>query len=577
MNIQREIKKILSLCEQKKIHEAKKNLSKILDKFPHQVQALRLLSDIFLSEGNLKDADFVLNKLTTIDNLSEKDFNNLINLKLDLNKPEEAKDLFKKITKYKNLNYFIAYIKTYRMLNKLDEIEDIIRTISYQKFSKDLNLILTLGYTYNYFTKYKKSLDLYEQNKHLFINEPHFLYNYAITLNNNKYYEKAITVLKEIEKKHGTSVEIKKIIAASYMFQSLYEKAIEELNQCKEINPNDFDVDIKKSFILLLQENIESALEGYNKIINDNPNYYPAYLHKSFLKLKNQELNDGWHLYRYRQLVDQNKCVVDDFNIHGIDWNKDVFIYQEQGIGDWIFHIRMLSLIKDKHQNIWLYLDKRLHSLIKINFPEINLLSSNKFKAEAQNINMASIGRYLINKKEKIRNIELWSLNLNEDKVLIDKKIKIGISWKSQNRDWGDDKSIDLGLFKIFGNKYDLINLQYGDVKNEINEIKLKNKIDVIVNEEIDLFNDIYGLAQLICTCEYIVTISNVTAHIAGTLGKKTLLMLPKNNGKMWYWSKDNNSQSLWYPSVRVIDYNQKDGWEASIREAYEFISKADD
>ena len=97
------------------------------------------------------------------------------------------------------------------------------------------------------------------------------------------------------------------------------------------------------------------------------------------------------------------------------------------------------------------------------------------------------------------------------------------------------------------------------------------------MNEEIDLFNDIYGLAQLICTCEYIVTISNVTAHIAGTLGKKTLLMLPKNNGKMWYWSKDNNSQSLWYPSVRVIDYNQKDGWEASIREAYEFISKADD
>ena len=574
MNIQKKIEKALEYCRNNNFKQAVIILSNILQRFPNQPNALQILSEIYISENNFEKAEQVFQQLIDMSYLSEKDLVKFANIKLELNKPEDAKEIFQKITHYRDVNYFIGYIKTYRMLDRFYAIEAIEEDICYQNFSQDLNLMLTLGYTFNFFSKYKKALNLYEKNKYIFSNEPKFLYNYAITLNNNRYYDEALNILKSIEKKFGSTVEIKKIIAASYMFKNEYTEAIHELDKCKQMSPDDYDIDIKKTFILLLQKNTKAALDVYNKIINESPHYYQAYLHKGFVKLNKQELKEGWNLYRYRQLVDQKKCVANDFNIHEIDWKKNVHIYQEQGIGDWIFHIRMLSLVKDNHQNIYLHLDKRLHSLIETNFPKINLLSTlSVIGSEVQNINLGSIGRYLISQKEQIRNIESWSTDLNEDEIIFSKKIKIGISWKSQNRDWGDDKSIDLDLFKVFGNKYDLINLQYGDVKNEINEIKIKHEIEVKVNEEIDLFNDILGLSRLICSCDYIVTISNVTAHIAGALGKNTLLMLPKNNGKMWYWSKDNKCQSLWYPSVRIIDYNQIDGWEGSIREAYKFIS----
>lgn len=573
MNIQKQLIKASRLCEQNNFIQAKQILSDVLKKFPNQPNTLKLLSEILIFEGDLQNAEPIMDKLLAINSLSEQATMNLINIKLELQKPEQAKLLFQKITNLRNPNYYINFIKTHRILNQLDEINNLIDSPGYQQYSQDLDVMLTLGFTYNYFGEYKQALTLYETHKDLFIKESRFLFNYAITLNNNRSYDQAINVFRQAEQIDKNNLEIKKNIAASYMFKDFYEEAIHELGQCKKLNPHDLDVDIKKAFIFLLQEKKQDALEIYNKIINENPNYHTAYLHKGFIKLNLQEFNEGWDLYRHRQLVDQKKCLVDDFNLLQINWNKDICIYQEQGIGDWIFHIRMLSLINEKHQNISLYVDERLHGLIKINFPKIKLLSSIQHEEEdIQKINMGSIGRYVVRKKEHIKNIRPWEIEPQVRRINLSEKIKIGISWRSQNKEWGDDKSINLNLFGIFKNNFDLINLQYGDVDRDMSEFKLKHNIDLISDKSIDIYNNITGLSQLISSCDFIVTISNVTAHLAGACGVKTFLMLPKNNGKMWYWSRDENSKSIWYPSVHVINFDSKQGWQGSINRVYELI-----
>ena len=49
------------------------------------------------------------------------------------------------------------------------------------------------------------------------------------------------------------------------------------------------------------------------------------------------------------------------------------------------------------------------------------------------------------------------------------------------------------------------------------------NNVGIKNEHGIDLYNNIYGLAQLINECDVIVTTSNLNAHIAGALGKKTI------------------------------------------------------
>ena len=48
------------------------------------------------------------------------------------------------------------------------------------------------------------------------------------------------------------------------------------------------------------------------------------------------------------------------------------------------------------------------------------------------------------------------------------------------------------------------------------------------------------------------ITVSNSTAHLAGSLGVKTLLIKPKNHALFHYWNQYNEN-TPWYNSVTLI------------------------
>ena len=76
----------------------------------------------------------------------------------------------------------------------------------------------------------------------------------------------------------------------------------------------------------------------------------------------------------------------------------------------------------------------------------------------------------------------------------------------------------------------------------------------------IDKFNDLDSLAALISSCDFIITISNVTAHFAGALGIKTFLLVPYGAGRIWYWSDE--SFSKWYPSIQILKQDNPSSWD---------------
>ena len=70
---------------------------------------------------------------------------------------------------------------------------------------------------------------------------------------------------------------------------------------------------------------------------------------------------------------------------------------------------------------------------------------------------------------------------------------------------------------------------------------------------KIDKFYDLDGLAALISACDHIVSIDNVTVHLAGALGQATRVLLPFACD--WRWMVD-RSDSPWYPEMTL--YRQK-------------------
>ena len=81
---------------------------------------------------------------------------------------------------------------------------------------------------------------------------------------------------------------------------------------------------------------------------------------------------------------------------------------------------------------------------------------------------------------------------------------------------------------------------------------------------DIDYFNDIFSVASIINACDIIITCSNVNAHIAGALGKKTFLLLSLGKGRLLNWSSE-NKDSIWYPSVSIFQQEEFNDWKTPI------------
>ena len=153
-------------------------------------------------------------------------------------------------------------------------------------------------------------------------------------------------------------------------------------------------------------------------------------------------------------------------------------------------------------------------------------------------------------------------VELLRDELGLGGKKVIGISWKSFKSRNHLKKSLTLMDFKKIFKDLDvtLVNLQYGDVDEEIRQFKNETGIDVLQCASVDNREDLDGLAALMEMCDLVVSTSNVTIHLAGAIGKETWVLLPYFS--MFWWLLDRND-SIWYPSLKLYRQKKSGDWDS--------------
>ena len=184
-----------------------------------------------------------------------------------------------------------------------------------------------------------------------------------------------------------------------------------------------------------------------------------------------------------------------------------------------------------------------------------------KLKQFDNTIYAGSLGKFFRNSLNAFPKISfLKSPNTYKDfelnKILKqNKKLKIGISWKSFKNRYAKEKSLTLedlnNFFKLDNCLF--FNLQYGDIQDELNNFIKKNEIEIITLRNLDLFNNLVGLANVLSKLDILVTVSNSTAHLAGALGVKTFLIKPVNHAAYHYWNFP-DCKTPWYINVKMIN-----------------------
>ena len=141
--------------------------------------------------------------------------------------------------------------------------------------------------------------------------------------------------------------------------------------------------------------------------------------------------------------------------------------------------------------------------LVKLKF--FQLMNQLTKKLYDYQIPIGSLGQYLENPLMILRS-PYPLLRINNDRFEKNKKLRCGFTWKSKGAPKSQQKSLNLellrDLFEISGIEY--FSIQYSADPYEIDNLnkKLKNKIKIPNN--LDIFNDIYGLLKFIDSCDFI-------------------------------------------------------------------------
>ncbi|CAN7365661.1 hypothetical protein LJR219_002157 [Phenylobacterium sp. LjRoot219] len=76
---------------------------------------------------------------------------------------------------------------------------------------------------------------------------------------------------------------------------------------------------------------------------------------------------------------------------------------------------------------------------------------------------------------------------------------------------------------------------------------------------------DFQETAEIIAGLDAVVTVDTAVAHLAGSLGKPTFVLLPHRSD--WRWLRD-RTDSPWYPSLRLIRQPEPGDWTSAIEQA---------
>lgn len=411
----------------------------------------------------------------------------------------------------------------------------------------------------------------------------------AYALNELKRHQEALLMAKLASQLDPLYADTYNAIAVSLNGIDQYGKAMESALKAISIDKTKANYFYTLGNIHLNQGALNEALDCYKIALEINPNYEEAAFNKSLLHLRLLDFESGWKLYEHRFATypkeSRNKVITRDFNLKEFRSLGRIFIFKEQGIGDQVLFASTFHEIDEKENNIFIEVNERLMPVFKRTFkhlrfvtnknhPDSKMYDSTFGVASLPSFFRKSIDTFKINRNFFLLTDKIKAQAFRQKILSINPLNKIcGISWRSKNETIGKHKSVALEnlshILIIPGITF--VNLQYNPPIEEMESFKSKHNVGIQILNDVDIFNDIDSLFSLVDACDFVLTVSNINAHIAGAIGKKTFLLAPFSKGRHWYWH-DNLKQSLWYPSVEIFTQSKAGDWSDAIKEVHQKI-----
>ena len=394
-----------------------------------------------------------------------------------------------------------------------------------------------------------------------------------------------------------------------------FEPALQAFNRCAKADPASADAHYNRARCLQALDRLDEALAAYDQTLAIEPrsadalNNRAVVLHwmgrktaaladfdaalalraddgpigysKGVALLSFGGYRDGWALHELRHRTGVLPTMRNDERGEPL-WRGErlsgpLRIWAEQGIGDEVLFARLVSKARVRTDHVILECSPRLAPLFVRSFEGVSVQASNPHAPPAAaQIAAGSLGFAL--------NICADDLNQGAPYLKADPATRdavraryqglargrpiTGIAWISKNPHLGAHKSSALSAWRaLLSQDHFFVNLQYGDVAQEIAAVERDLGCSIYTDPAIDQLADIDAFAAQVAALDQIVSVSNTTVHLAGALGATSLVLAPPAQGLLWYWGVS-GERTPWYASVRIVRRSSNESWADQVAKA---------
>lgn len=290
----------------------------------------------------------------------------------------------------------------------------------------------------------------------------------------------------------------------------------------------------------------------------------------STICLVNGHYQEGWKFY-------ENRLSLPTYNTENIlpRWNgkdkyKKIVVLVEQGYGDSFMFARFLYLLKNHFDYVSFCVSSELNNIFTPENLGIDDVSVQYIRKDFDCYCHLSSLPYLlgINQEQDLNK----NYNYLENKIkkydVSNKKLNIGFCLQGRmSTPYERTRAVNINLItELFENKkIDMHSLYQPPFDENYKHFVKQNKII----EHPEIFSDFNKTAELINAMDIIITSDTSIVHLAGTLGKPVLLLLPKLTD--WRW-KTKDSDTYWYDNIEISRQEIQEDWRVPTSEILEKI-----
>ena len=555
----------------------------VLQKVPHQVDAMQLFAALLSQRGQYTEAVQLLREAIRQAPGHAHIHNNLGIALHKLEKSHEAVSEFSKALQLrpdfaKAHNNLGVALMTLGLLDKaVTACRQAIRLQGdFKEAYNNLGLALKKkGDLGNAMASYEKAVNL----------DPEYaeaLSNLGMVLIAQGRFKEAVGNLQKAVSLAPDSAEFRDNLGVLFNRQGRFEEAVSVSEKAITMRPSCVEAHNNLGTALMELGRFSEANAAFEKAIAIDPECAEAHHNRALVLLLKAQFEQGWDEYEWRWRHAGFSTPMRGFSQQWWNGSEEgvakLLVWAEQGIGDEVQFSGLIRHILSQGIDVVVECDKRLVPLLQRSFPGVIVVKRSdppapllKDPSITHQVPMASIPRLL--------GLSPNSMGFQNPFMVPDEKqrerfrseykvdgapVLVGISFRSGNSQEGQKRSIGLEhwgpILKVAGVRF--VNLQYGECSRQLQAAYERFGVEVLKDERINPLGDLESFAAQVAAMDLVISVDNSTVHFAGALGVKVWTMLPTTPDWRWGLECDRNR---WYPTMRLFRQAKRGNWEPVI------------